>query len=329
LSLLSGQSGATRCNALLSKIKHQQTKAPQPITKGSRAMKDSVCYKRNIGSQLKSFLRPVIFCAKNYSSAIRRLLISSNVTALAVETEQGFFLIDPEDTGVGGELIEKKAYGKDEIARILSFTDAASNVLFVGAHIGSLAIPVSKKVSQVTAIEANPNTFKLLTANIALNSCANINAIHMAASNKKEELEFVISKVNSGGSKRMPVNKKHMYFYDHPSITKVNADRLDTVIPGKYNVIVMDIEGSEYFALMGMQKILSKTDHLIIEFLPHHLKNVADVSVLEFLTTIEPYFSALNVPSKKLTVFKTAFLLTLQTMYNQNEEDDGIVFSKS
>ena len=77
-----------------------------------------------------------------------------------------------------------------------------------------------------------------------------------------------------------------------------------------------------------MKKILSHAKHLIVEFLPHHLKNVSGVSVKEFLKVIDPYFNSLYIPSKKITVNKSNFLKILENMYNSEESDEGIVFSK-
>jgi hypothetical protein len=47
--------------------------------------------------------------------------------------------------------------------------------------------------------------------NVYLNGRKNITPLHLAASDKKESITFLLSKVNSGGSKRMPKFKKFMY----------------------------------------------------------------------------------------------------------------------
>jgi predicted nucleotidyltransferase len=126
----------------------------------------------------------------------------------------------------------------------------------------------------------------------------------------------------------MPIIKDYKYFSDNPTILKVEARKLDDTLKNNFDLIVMDIEGSEYFALKGMKKILSHAKHLIVEFLPHHLKNVSGVSVKEFLKVIDPYFNSLYIPSKKITVNKSNFLKILENMYNSEESDEGIVFSK-
>lgn len=279
--------------------------------------------------KLRNPRQSLSFAKANMISRMRQAVVGKNVEALLVNTRQGCFVAAPEDLGVGGVLIDTGAYGEDEIDRIRSLTDEQSGILFVGANIGALAIPASKKVKRVTAVEANPNTFKLLAWNILLNNCGNITSIPIAASDRQGELEFVLSHVNSGGSKRMPKIKEDMYFFDKPDIVMLKADRLDDVLSEDFDLIVMDIEGSEYFALKGMQRTLSKAAHLIVEFLPHHLKNVANVSVREFLSPIDPHFQVLTVPTKSLRVEKAQFGPVLESMYQKEEWDEGIVFSKS
>ena len=144
-----------------------------------------------------------------------------------------------------------------------------SRVLVVGTHMGSLAIAASKHCSQLTAIEANPKTFRLLELNLLINGCNNVHAINIAASDKFEHVEFVMSRANSGGSKRVPLLRDYAYFYDSPEIIKVPAGPLDDVLAGQtFDVILMDVEGSEYFALRGMQTLLASAQVLFVEFVP-------------------------------------------------------------
>ena len=261
-------------------------------------------------------------------NSIKRLL-GSHVYAIIVKTDNGLFAVDPEDNEVGAKLRWTGQYGLDEIKRIKPKITSDSRVLIVGAHIGTLAIPLSKHCREVVAVEANPVTYELLTLNVLLNSASNIQTINIAASDKEENIEFLLSRENSGGSKRVPKKKMHMYYYDNPEVITVKAVSLDKYIDEKYfDAIVMDIEGSEFFALKGMQGMLSKCKLLAVEFLPHHLKNVSGVSVEQFLSVIEPHFSRLTIPSKQLVLESSAFLCHLNEMYNLEQGDDGIIFEK-
>jgi FkbM family methyltransferase len=200
--------------------------------------------------------------------------------------------------------------------------------LFVGTHVGAIAIPVSKSVAKVMAVEANPDTFQLLEYNKRLNNCNNLELYELAAGEVNGEIEFLLNTANSGGSKRMPLVRKIKYFHDKPEVVKVKLKVLDEVLHESVDLILMDIEGSEYFALKGMAKLLSSARHLIIEFIPDHLLNVSSVKPNEFLALIEPYFNYLYVPSLDTRVTKEGFSKQLNEMYAANISDNGIIFSK-
>jgi len=54
----------------------------------------------------------------------------------------------------------------------------------------------------------------------------------------------------------MPQVRDYAYFYDSPEVTSVASHPLDEVLgDAAIDVILMDIEGSEYSALGGMQRI--------------------------------------------------------------------------
>jgi len=262
-------------------------------------------------------------------SRLTRRLLGPHAYAIVAKAENGLFAVDPEDNVVGGGLRRKGRYGLDEIARLVPRLGPDSRLLVVGAHLGTLAIPLARHCREVVAIEANPATYALLSLNVALNRASNIRTLEVAASDKEEEIEFLMSTENSGGSKRVPKVKEFMYYYDDPVQTTVEAVRLDTYLDDtKFDVVVMDIEGSEYFALRGMQEILSGCSALVVEFLPHHLRNVSGVSVEAFLSVIEPHFSRLTIPSSGLVVDAPKFAETLNRMYDLEQGDDGIIFEK-
>lgn len=252
-----------------------------------------------------------------------------HVYALIAKTDSGLFAVDPEDHGVGRRLRKTGKYGLAEIERLKPHIASDSRILIVGAHIGTLALPISKLCKDVVAIEANPRTYELLKINIALNSTVNCRAINIAASDKTENIEFLLSRANSGGSKRVPKIREFMYYYDNPEKIWVKAATLDEYLEEKdFHIVVMDIEGSEYFALSGMQDILSKCKLLVVEFVPHHLKNVSGVTVEQFLSVIEPHFSRMSIPSKRLELNASEFARHLTEMYNLEQGDEGIIFEK-
>lgn len=287
---------------------------------------------RSYSAMLPAWLRPqlgaVARAVRHYKSRLLAGYLGNNVVAILTDTRNGELLVDPADMVVGRALMQDGEYGTRELGLIGSLTNSSSKVLIVGSHVGALAIPISRNVREVIAVEANPKTFGLLVSNILLNGRQNVEAIQLAASDSKAPIQFVANKANSGGSKRMPVEKLRDYFYDNPEVITVAANRLDDVVAEKIDLVLMDIEGSEYFALRGMPRILSSTKHLVVEFLPHHISSVAGVSVDQFVAEIEPHFDELWIPSTKRRVGKADFLPELSSMFDAGASDDGIVFSK-
>lgn len=257
-----------------------------------------------------------------------RRAIGPNVAALVVESNGLLYAIDAEDCGVGRELRAHGVYGAEEVERIAPLLGPQGRLLVVGAHVGTLVAPLSKRCAQVVAIEANPLTYKLLGMTLALNGVTNCRAIQIAASDEPGSIEFLLSRVNSGGSKRVPKVKKGMYYYDQPQTVSVPSAPLDDVLAGElFDVVVMDIEGSEYFALRGMQRILAGCRALVVEFLPHHLRNVSGVSVGQFLDTLPP-FARLTIPTQGRTVPYAEAERVLSEMHDEGIGDPGLVFER-
>lgn len=243
-------------------------------------------------------------------------------------SDQGTFAVSVEDEFVGRHLRLSGKYGEAEIELFKKFLKPEDQALVVGAHVGTLAISFSKFCKHVTAIEANPWTYKLLKGNIAMND-ANVTALHFAASDKTESIQFVMNTINSGSSKRMPLHRQDLYLHDQPTIVDVAAYRLDEKFPDQeFALVLMDIEGSEYFALKGMQKILSSARFLMVEYLVDYLKDVSGVTPEEFVEQIAPHFNDLYIFSANKHVPKKDFAKVLRQMYDHNQSDGGILFVK-
>lgn len=257
------------------------------------------------------------------------LLYGPRVSALVYDTDNGIFATRPADQFVSRHLA-KGAYAADELRRLQSLAGPDDRVLMVGGHIGSLAIPLSRHVKSVDVMEANPDNFELLTVNAQLNACAGIRLHPFAANDVAGRMQFLASTNNSGGSKRLPVMPKAHYLYDHPRRISVDAVRADELFPdATFELITLDIEGSETFALRGMPRLVARAQHVVVEFVPHHLREVAAVTVADLLESLEPGgFRELWVPSLKARVPWGEAREVLERMAEQALEDDGIVFSK-
>jgi FkbM family methyltransferase len=258
-----------------------------------------------------------------------RKKLGHNIKAIITKSENGLFAVEPEDLEVGQKL-RSGGFGINEVKRLKKFINSNSKVLIVGTHIGSLAIPLSKHCKEITAIEANPNTFELLEINLHLNDAKNITPHNIFANDTPEKVEFLLNTVNSGGSKRKPKKSSFLYDFDNPEIIELESHKLDDYLPEHdYDLVLLDIEGSEYFAMKGMEDILANCKTLVVEFLPHHLKNVADIDVETFLSVLPGHFTKFNLPDNQQEHNISEVKTVLQNMYDANIGEDGIIFTSN
>lgn len=245
-----------------------------------------------------------------------------------VETSQGVFICDKNDMYVSTSLRDNASYGTKELSYINRYTNYNSKVLWIGTHIGALTVPVAKRVMSVTAIEANPHTFKLLQMNLRLNELNNVKSFNVAAGETNSSIEFVLNTHNSGGSKRKPSVWRDIYYYDNPETVEVPLKRMDDFLFDRdYDVLFMDIEGSEYFALQGMPEILKNINVLILEFFPFLISDVAKATVSDLFPFFKQ-FKTLIAPNLGKFATHGAILPLLHWMFENGHCEEGLIFLK-
>ncbi|HEY8379916.1 MAG TPA: FkbM family methyltransferase [Nannocystis sp.] len=231
---------------------------------------------------------------RSLRSRLIRWLVGPRAIAVLYDAENGLILLTPEDTSVLAKRLGRRGmYGRGSLDALEPHLTPSSRVLFVGAHVGTLLIPVSKRVAHVCGIEANPRTFELLRLNVHLNQVRNAELHHFAAGDAEREVEFFVNTSNSGGSKIRPRVEHYAFTYDRPEVVKVRMRRVDDVVKsGPFDVVVVDVEGAEALALAGMQRTLERCRVLHIEYIAEHLALVAGIGVDEYLAPITPHFDA-------------------------------------
>ena len=271
----------------------------------------------------------IILAGKGLQSRLFSYILGPNCYAIIAKSSEGLFAVDPRDRGVGRQHLLRGAYGQLELKRLKSFVGPASRILVVGSHIGSMVIPLAMCSKEIIALEPNPDSNRLLRLNLTINSISNCLVMDVAANDRSGYIDMFANTANSGGSKRVPQHIDYAYVYDKPRRIQVPCARLDELLTEhEFDLILMDIEGSEYFALCGMPKILAASKALAVEFLPHSLRNVGNIGVDDFLTPISPHYSQLFIPSKSLSVSRQDFNKVLRSMFDRDEGDDGLIFTR-
>ena len=253
---------------------------------------------------------------------------SEYIYGFITKSQQGIYACMSHDNTIGLGLLGNGVSGAGDLS-LINRIAGDKEILFVGAHIGTLAIPSCHRFKHVTAIEANPETYKFLKVNVILNELENINIYQAAAHADKRTISFIAGEGNSGGSKIYPENPHPHYLETKHKIVKLETVRLDELLQAKeFEVIVMDIEGSEIFALRGMPILLKKSKILFIEFITFHLEYVAAVSPEEFASELTPYYKYVYIPGKNTIYENSQFSSLLRSMYDERYHQDLIVFTK-
>lgn len=144
----------------------------------------------------------------------------------------------------------------------------------VGANIGYFSLLASRRVGpsgSVVAIEANAATHALLTANLALNACANVDARLIAVGDEPGQARIVSPEAGNAGADRVA--------FDAEGDGTVAVERLDRLLgSAPVRMVKIDIEGAEAKAIRGAGALLQGPDapDLVFEFTPEFLSAAGD-----------------------------------------------------
>jgi len=186
------------------------------------------------------------------------------------------YLIKNKDDLIQKTLVNGVQWNNDVIlliARIQKKYDL-KHCVNIGCHIGTLALPLSKYIKKVTAIEAYPPTFEHLNENIKLNDITNIESINLAVGNKNQEIYFLDEsndriKNNTGGMHVITEEdiKYHRLSSGIHSKKIINQmKRLDDTNIKEFDILIIDVEGKEHELLLGgKEKILEYKPIILIE----------------------------------------------------------------
>jgi FkbM family methyltransferase len=202
------------------------------------------------------------------------------------ETRQGFKMyLSP--AAPGERAIIYNAYEPEVVALFTSLLHKDSIVFDIGAWIGNYTLLAATKAKQVIALETNPDNINRINDNMSLNVGFDkiITVLNTGASNKK-----TIASLDKGESRSMgrvldmPESKTDLE-------DTISVDTLDNIAANldikHIDLVMMDVEAHEIYALEGMKELLSKkaVKHLIIEVHPKILQEIGkrDAEVIRIL----------------------------------------------
>jgi FkbM family methyltransferase len=209
--------------------------------------------------------------------------------AILAETKNGLLAVPAGDFNVSRSLLQNGQYDWPQITWLKPLLDNNSRLVFAGAHIGAVLIPLVSAAAtrSVVAYEPSPRNFKLLGVNLALNRTEGVATINAALGERDGQIQFTENAINTGNSRIAPAGGE---------IT-VKLQTLDATLPQAWDwvdLIVMDTEGSEVAAMRGAPLTLARTKNFYVEFSPEQLREQGS-SAAEFAETVEKYFKSAYV----------------------------------
>ncbi len=171
------------------------------------------------------------------------------------------------------ELATREIYEPAETRLLLERLKAGQTFVDIGANIGYYTLLAARQVGpagRVFAFEPDPDNFKLLQKNIALNGYANVTLSPQALSNRVGEARLFLNPLNRGDH-RLYDSKDGRAAVTVPQTTLEDYFKKLEPLP---HFIKMDIQGAESAALQGMRNLLSRCPQLILvsEFGPEGLR---------------------------------------------------------
>ena len=144
--------------------------------------------------------------------------------------------------------------------------------LNIGCHIGTVALPISKYIEKVTAIEAYPLTFEHLKENIKINNIKNIQVFNLAIGDENKKIYFLDDeniriKNNTGGMHVITdedISNKRLSSNIHSKKYSNEMKKLDDLNISNFDILLADVEGKEYELLKGGKNKIAKYKPIII-----------------------------------------------------------------
>jgi FkbM family methyltransferase len=190
-------------------------------------------------------------------------------------------LLDPKDT-LQRHILLNREWEPLIWGAITNALFEGATFLDIGAHIGYFSLRAAARIGssgRVIAVEPNPNSVELLRRNIAASGSSNVTVIPAACTNDEQFVSLY--KGSETHSEFSSLSRKNVELVDHGTVSQVDVPgrRIDDIISDLalkcVDVIKIDVEGAEYYALQGAQHTLERFHPvLVLEMWRPYLSNM-------------------------------------------------------
>ena len=238
--------------------------------------------KRNgIFKRIKLIFAKLLFWLPQKSKTVRKNIFDAapNDTLLIANGDHEKFIISTNDHTIAREVFANREFDLSKLRIAINLLDSnheKSQIIDIGANIGTICIPAIKRGLFETAIafEPDPYNFNLLQANILINNVNNKITTHNIALGEKDNEIAILEKSSTNyGDHRIKVGNKYEHNIEpEKNLVKVHSESFDGVIgeiDSKHSLIWMDTQGFEGYILSGASKAIMRSVPLVIEFWPY------------------------------------------------------------
>ena len=207
---------------------------------------------------------------------LSRLATDMGLTAMAVQTKDGLFLMKVQDRTILPHIVKTRSnvgYSvlMDQFRQVLA---NGGTYLDIGANVGLTTIPLGS-LSNITihAFEPDPTNFRMLVANLSINCPGHQFSLHeIALGNENGMASFAINPRNAGDN-RLAGSGRGAMGEDRWQRIQVPVRRLDHLI-GEFNkplVVKIDVQGAEAHVAAGARLTFENADVISVEWYPYAL----------------------------------------------------------
>jgi FkbM family methyltransferase len=227
---------------------------------------------------------------------LRSLTLSNHGIGVLTDTKNGLLVVDPRDFGVSGSLLSRGSYDWKAIAWLLPLLDRDSCIVFVGAHLGALLVPIAihSGCRRIVAFEPAPHNYRLLKMNLALNGLMATTVHNQAVGNAAGSVRFTQNPINTGNSRISTFGE-----------VVVPITTLDVALQPEWtgtDLLVMDTEGFEAHVMRGAKRTLEQTRYLYVEFAPEQLLEQGS-NPGEFIELVASRFQSMYLQGEDVKFF--------------------------
>jgi len=177
----------------------------------------------------------------------------------AVEVKEGIFWIDPVSQ-FAVNLVTEHGYEPEMGETLRKYLRPGGTFVDIGANEGFFTVQAAKIVGpsgRVLAVEPQGRLQQVIQKNLELNGLTNVTLARSAVSDRPGEAELHISPSTNTGSTGLSQSTRYRVPHESVPVNTLEAILARSGVQ-TVDLIKMDIEGFEYEALIGAEKLLKE-----------------------------------------------------------------------